>query len=311
MDGVKCHEMMGHGKRKVDDSTMRDGNSLNKRSKNNIWKIAVVILLVVVVVCVAVACAKKAKEDAAQDAFEQLAEQTSRVPLETDEPSSEDTQQTEEEEPLEESEEPVDILAELGVPVPEKVVDFEDLQENVNKDIYAWIYIPDTKIDYPILRHPTDDLFYLNHNLDGSSGYPGCIYSESYNEKDFSDPVTVLYGHNMKNGTMFAGLHRFTDSEYFAEHPYVYIYTPDGMLVYQIFAVHTHSNEHLLYGKDYTLGIMMDSYIGAIERERSMVSVESETAKVDSDSHILTLSTCISNRPNNRLLVQGVLLNGE
>lgn len=287
---------------------MRDGSNLNKRSKN-IWKIAVVVLLLVVIVCVAVACAKKAKEDAAQDTFEQLAEQTSRVPLETEKPSTEDSQQTEE--PAEESEEPADVLEEMGVPIPEKAVDFDDLQENVNKDIYAWIYIPDTKIDYPILRHPTDNIYYLNHNLDGSSGYPGCIYSEDYNGKDFSDPVTVLYGHNMKNGTMFAGLHRFTDSEYLKEHPYVYIYTPDGMLVYQIFAVHTHSNEHLLHGKDYTQEIMMESYIGAIERERSMASVENEAVEVGADSHILTLSTCISNRPNNRLLVQGVLLNGE
>ena len=287
---------------------MRDRSNSGKKN-SFIWKIAIVVLLLVMIVFAAVACARKAKEDAAQDTFEQLAEQTSKVPLETDEPSSEDAQQTEE--PSEATEEPADILAELGVPIPEKEVDFEDLQENVNKDIYAWIYIPDTKIDYPILQHPTDNVYYLNHNLDGSSGYPGCIYSEDYNVKDFSDPVTVLYGHNMKNGTMFAGLHRFTDSEYLKEHPYVYIYTPDGMLVYQIFAVHSHSNEHLLYSKDYTEEIVMESYIGAIERERSMMSVENEAVEVGADSHILTLSTCISNRPNNRLLVQGVLLNGE
>lgn len=287
---------------------MRDrSNSCKKNSF--IWKIAIVVLLLVMIVFAAVACARKAKEDAAQDAFERLAEQTSKVPLETDEPSPEDTQQTEES--SEASEEPADILAELGVPIPEKEVDFENLQKNENKDIYAWIYIPGTKIDYPILQHPTDNVYYLNHNLDGSSGYPGCIYSEDYNGKDFSDPVTVLYGHNMKNGTMFAGLHLFTDSKYLKEHPYVYIYTPDGMLVYQIFAVHSHSNEHLLHGKDYTQGIMMESYIGAIENERSMASVGNEAVEVDVDSHILTLSTCISNRPNNRLLVQGVLLNGE
>jgi sortase B len=295
---------MARSWKREDDCPMKDGNNLGGKNKY-IWKIAVAVLLVVAMVCVGVACARKAKEDAAQDTFEQLAERTSKVPLETQEPSSEGVQPTEE--PLAESEESADILGELGVPVPEKEVDFEDLQQNVNKDIYAWIYIPDTKIDYPILQHPTDNVYYL----DGSSGYPGCIYSEDYNKKDFSDPVTVLYGHNMKNGNMFAGLHKYSDSEYLAEHPYIYIYTPDGMLVYQIFAVHQHSNEHLLYGKDYTRETIMESYIGAIERERSMVSVEDEAIEVDVDSHILTLSTCISNKPNNRLLVQGVLLNGE
>lgn len=286
---------------------MRENRNL-KRNNSRIWKIAGAALLVAALICTAVACAEKANEDAAQDTYESLAEQTNRVPL--DEESSEESEESSEELP-EESEEPSDVLEDLGVPIPEKVVDFEDLQKNENKDIYAWIYIPDTKIDYPVLRHPTDNTYYLNHKLNGKSGYPGCIYTEDYNEKDFSDPVTVVYGHNMKNGSMFAGLHKYSDSEYMAEHPYVYIYTPDGMLVYRIFAAHEHSNEHLLYGKDFTNDVLMQGYIDEIKNARSMVSVEDEGIEVDVDSHILTLSTCISNKPNNRFLVQGVLLNGE
>ena len=68
-----------------------------------------------------------------------------------------------------------------------RVVDFDKLQTETNADIYAWIYIPDTNIDYPVLQHPTDDTRYLNYNIDGSKGYPGCIYTEKANAKDFSD----------------------------------------------------------------------------------------------------------------------------
>ena len=150
-----------------------------------------------------------------------MAEQTNvekTDPPATPEPSSEKpTPEPSETEP--EETDPLEILENMGIPVPEKEVDFADLQANTNEDIYAWICIPDTAIDYPILQHPTDNTYYLNYNLDGSRGYPGCIYTEDYNARDFSDPVTVLYGHNMKNGTMFAGLHKYGDSEYMDSHP--------------------------------------------------------------------------------------------
>ena len=80
-------------------------------------------------------------------------------------------------------------------------IDFEALQQQ-NADIYAWIRIPETQIDYPILQHPSDDAYYLNHTVEGTEGLPGSIYTEKVNSKDFTDFNTVIYGHNMKNGTM-------------------------------------------------------------------------------------------------------------
>ena len=279
-----------------------------ERGSSRIWKIGCGVLLMAALACTAVACAKKSNEDAAQDTYEELSEQTDRVPVGTEGPptGAEPT-----EEPPQESADPVDALAEMGVPIPEKEVDLAELQESVNGDIYAWIHIPDTKIDYPVLQHPTDDYYYLNHNLDGSSGYPGCIYTESYNGKGFTDPVTVLYGHNMKNGSMFAGLHRYADSEYMEGHPYVYVYTEEGMKVYRIFAAHEYSNEHILYGHDYRDAEEMEGYLDSIKGSRGMAGTEDAGIEVDAGSHILTLSTCISNKPNNRFLVQGVLLDGE
>ena len=76
------------------------------------------------------------------------------------------------------------------------VYDFGQLHEQ-NQDIYAWIVVPGTQVDYPLLQSETDN-YYLDYNLDHSKGYPGCIYTNQCNRKDFSDYNTVLYGHNMK-----------------------------------------------------------------------------------------------------------------
>lgn len=70
----------------------------------------------------------------------------------------------------------------------------------MNPDVYAWITVPGTEI--PILQQPSDNSYYFMHNMDGSYGYPGCIYTENLNSKDFTDNNTVIYGHNMKNDSM-------------------------------------------------------------------------------------------------------------
>ena len=275
------------------------------------WKAACILCLAGAVICTAVACSGKETQSRADDEYEKLAEQTNSAaavqePVETPSVTAEPTEAPPEEK------DPLAILEEMGVPIPEKEVDFADLQENTNEDIYAWIHIPDTKIDYPVLQHPTDNSYYLNHNLDGSRGYPGCIYTEDYNKKDFTDPNTVLYGHNMKNGTMFAGLHKYGDSEYLEEHPYIYIYTEEGLLAYEIFAAYQSGDEHILYAHDgFEDRKVYGKYLEEILSMRSMGSVLKEGAEVTEDSRIITLSTCISGKPDNRFLVQGVLLNGD
>ena len=68
----------------------------------------------------------------------------------------------------------------------------------MNPDVYAWIAVPGTEI----LQHPSDNSYYFMHNIDGSYGYPGCIYTENLNSKDITDNNTVIYGHNVKNDSM-------------------------------------------------------------------------------------------------------------
>lgn len=290
--------------------------------KNRIWKILFGIFLAVAVIGVIITCVQIFRQKQAETEMENLVEsvaasvetsQAQSVEAAASQTAPDQEQNTPSSGVPEQSTQDSDIqaLIDKGVPVPEKEIDFADLQENVNPDIYAWIYIPDTQIDYPVLQHPTDNYYYLEYNLDGSKGYPGCIYTEDYNEKDFSDPNTVIYGHNMKNGSMFAGLHKFEDTEYFEEHPYVYIYTEDRLYAYEIFAAHESGNEHILYNNDFSDSSVFAKYLAGIMTGRTMNGNIREDLSVTADDRIVTLSTCVANRPEKRYLVQGVLLNED
>lgn len=185
-------------------------------------------------------------------------------------------------------------------------IDWEGLWE-INQDVYAWITVPGTVIDYPILQHETDNTYYLNYNIDGSYGYPGCIYTENLNAKDFSDNNTVIYGHNMKAGTMFAGLHQFEDKEFFDAHPSVLIYTPERSYEYTIFASYIYDDRHLLYSFDFANEDVYESYLENIQSMRDLNANFRSDVTVTKENKIITLVTCMSNQPDKRLLVQAVL----
>ena len=189
-------------------------------------------------------------------------------------------------------------------------VKFEELQA-VNPDVYAWITVPGTDIDYPILQHASDNTYYLMHNIDGSYGYPGCIYTENMNSKDFTDNNTVIYGHNMKNGSMFAQLHKFEDPDFFKENREVLIYLPDEVLHYTIFAAHIYDDRHLLYSFEFTDPEVYQKYLDSIFSTRDMSANIDKDITVTTDDQIITLVTCIGSQPTNRLLVQAVLTDRE
>lgn len=109
----------------------------------------------------------------------------------------------------------------------ENPIDFEKLQ-SYNDEIYAWIHIPNTKIDYPVAQHEGEDDYYLKHNMYGEPEFAGTIYTEKCNKTDFSDPNTLIYGHNMRNGSMFQNLHKFEEKE-FLMRTSIFIYTHQDM----------------------------------------------------------------------------------
>lgn len=188
-------------------------------------------------------------------------------------------------------------------------IDFEELRA-INEDIYAWICVPGTNIEYPVLQHEYDDTFYLNNNLDMSYGYPGCIYTQKINSKDFTDYHTILYGHNMKDGTMFTQLHQFINGEFFSDNTTVYIYTPEKTLEYHIFAAYIFDDRHLLHQYDYSSESGYEAYLSTIYDRRNMSDNIDLTIEVTAEDRILTMSTCITEDDYVRLLVQAVLVEG-
>lgn len=195
----------------------------------------------------------------------------------------------------------------LAYDIPEKEVDIEALQQQENEDIYAWITIPGTVIDYPVLQHPEQLDYYLDHNVDRSSGYPGSIYSQNLNSKEWDDPNTVLYGHNMKNGTMFAGLHHYEDPQFLEENQYIYIYTQGYVRVYHIFGAYEYGDQHLLLTIDTHDPAAFATYLVEVQSLQGMRDNFNEEVTVGVEDKVLTLETCIANKPDKRYIVQAVL----
>lgn len=127
-------------------------------------------------------------------------------------------------------EQPQDALQEPSVQYP--TVDFDALQK-MNPDVLGWIYIEGTNINYPIVQS-TDNDYYLNRLVDGTYNGAGSIFMDYRNAPDFSDSHTVIYGHNMKNKTMFAHITEYKKAEFYEEHPVGKIMTPWGNFEFQI-----------------------------------------------------------------------------
>lgn len=180
-------------------------------------------------------------------------------------------------------------------------INFEELWQ-INPEIYAWIEIPGTPINYPIVQSASDDLYYLDHTIEGIAGYPGSIYTERINAKDFSDFNTVIYGHDMLDGSMFAGLHEFDDENYLREHETMVIYTTEHKYTYRIFKALTYDDRHIMGSYDFS---------DFIQREAYLESIGNSDSKVTTDSRLITMSTCIADQPSNRFLVEAVLINEE
>lgn len=103
-------------------------------------------------------------------------------------------------------------------------IDFETLKAT-NEDVIGWIYIPGTVIDYPVLWKEYDIEYYLHHDINKEDSYNG-IYLDGYSNSDFSTLNNIIYGHHMKNGSMFTDITKFKDENFFKDHRMVYIYTP-------------------------------------------------------------------------------------
>ncbi len=188
-------------------------------------------------------------------------------------------------------------------------VDFAQLQAEA-PDIYAWLELPDTGIDDPVLQRAGADLFYNSHNAYGQYYMCGAVFSQSaYNGRNFDSPMTVLYGHSTVLGQpgAFMELNNYADEAYFDAHREMRVYMPDGMYVYHIFAACVHSNEHLLYCHDFSDETQFDAFFSSLTEDTSPDSHIDAEALPQAGDKVLTLSTCYSANKNLRYLVMGVL----
>ena len=211
------------------------------------------------------------------------------------------------------------IRAEIGSGVPKEApegdpieipIDFAALRER-NPDVYAWITIPGTVIDYPILQSASDNTYYLTHTIDGVESPEGSIYTETYNSRDFEDPNTVIYGHDMANGSMFRNLLNYQDRSFFDANREVLIYTPDAIRRYRIFAAYLYDDRHLMQSFNFEDKDVYRQYLESVFSIREMGACIDTDQEVTADDKIITLSTCYGVQEDKRYLVQAVLVSIE
>lgn len=190
-------------------------------------------------------------------------------------------------------------------------IDFAALQAK-NPDTVAWIKVPGTIIDYPVMRsgENREENFYLDHNSEGKPHRAGAIYMQKLNDADFSNPNTVLYGHDMANGSMFSWLHQFRKKDFFDKNRTITIYTPGHILTYEIYSAFVYDNRHILNSFNF---YNKDDYAAFLEQTLNPTSMKKqvrEEVSVTTNARIITLSTC-TGISSQRYLVVGVLTNDQ
>ena len=188
-------------------------------------------------------------------------------------------------------------------------VDFKSLQKK-NADVYAWLDIPKTDISYPLFQHPTDDAYYLHRNIEKEYEFRGVLFTEAtYNKRDFSDPLTIVYGHCMNNGDMFGTLQKeYGSDDLLAEHSEIVVYLPDRELHYTVFAATPYDSRHILYNYDFHNKRIFRLFFEDIVSTREIQSAFAEDTIVSPEDKTLILSTCLIGNRNKRFLVCGKLV---
>ena len=186
-------------------------------------------------------------------------------------------------------------------PKPPIDVDFEKLK-SINDDVIGWIYVdalPD--ISYPIVQGK-DNQTYLHQTYEKNYNFAGTIFVDYENKGDFSDCNTIVYGHNMKNGSMFAQLKKFTqDEETYKKSKYFWIFTPEKNYRYEIISAYTTGVNSDTYTLFKGPGEEFEKYL---EKIRGYSEIQTDAEGMNIKDKIITLSTCTGNEAT-RYVVQG------
>ena len=189
---------------------------------------------------------------------------------------------------------------EKTLPVLKNPIDFTQLL-SVNSDIVGWLRIRALDISYPVVQGKDND-YYLHRTFEKTDNFAGCRFVNSYNMGDFTDQNTIIYGHNMKNGSMFGKLKNFSDPEVFKKSRYFWIFTPDFIYQYRIFSASVVDKTGLTYQISFT----DDEFDQFISRAYSNSVVDNQGVTVTKEDRIVTLSTCTGD-DSTRFVVMGKL----
>ena len=176
----------------------------------------------------------------------------------------------------------------------------------LNHDVIGGLSIPGTAVNYPIMQSATDD-YYLNVCFDGTAGLPGSVYVNKVDGKTFDTFNTVVYGRNMADGSYFGGLNKYLDVEYLDAHREIVVYGVNAKHTYQVFAVVVYDDRRIT--DTYTDGELLDqwAFLQSLQTDGLPGTILLDDMGVDAGrDRLLTLSTGITDRPDNRLLIVAV-----
>ncbi len=185
-------------------------------------------------------------------------------------------------------------LAQVQTEPEEEVVEainFEELIE-INSDTIGYLTVPGTIIDYPVVKG-IDNVKYLTTNFNGEYNVLGTVFADMFNSDTLQDPLTVLYGHYSSTGEFFTQLHRYSDANYFAENPDIYLSTPNGDYKYEIVAAFVNDNYSLLYDKDYNDKTQLQGFIDKMKNIPD-ANANLNLDNVSTNDTFLALSTCLN-----------------
>lgn len=178
----------------------------------------------------------------------------------------------------------------------------KDLKK-LNPDVKAWIQVPKTNIDYPVVQGQ-DDMEYINKNVYGEFELSGAIFLSCLNKDDFSDPYNLVYGHNMKNGGMFADVADFTNKEYFETHQKGKLYLTDATRKIRFFAcMKVTAADAKIYHPDGYRKENLNDLLDYIQAN----AVQYRDVNVADENSLIALSTCSEAETNGRVVLIGKL----
>lgn len=267
---------------------------MGTRMSNKIWKVVLAASIVLIVVASVNIVILSREYQKGINEYKELEGYVKVVEASVEEPTQKE--QTAEEAVEEDKESVIPISVE---------VDFAALSA-INEDLAGWLYYGPLAINYPVVRGD-DNEYYTHNTFEHEKNASGAIFMDSLNKPDMSNYNTIIYGHNMRNGTMFGSLKKLlNDESIITENPYFYIFTEEKAYMYEIASVYitnqTSDTYNLIANEE-----EQQEYIDYVKSSSTWYWEK----ELKSSDKIVTLSTCHGLHSNNRTIVHGVLIAEE